>query len=67
MGSVIEIPDERLAQVALSFRDKANEFHGYIARNPLASCVSEWKAAAKWFDAQADNLLAKQSGPVRFK
>ena len=52
----LEIPTDRIDQVAFAFREKANEYHGAVARSPDDRHAPAWKATATWFDAQADAL-----------
>lgn len=67
MPVTIEIPDERAGQVGLVLRHAANEFHGALAREPNADCADAWRATAAWFEAKADEVLAVQTGLLRFK
>lgn len=52
----INIPPERYAQVAFAFRAKANEFHGWVARDPNSENAKAWATSAAYFDALADKL-----------
>lgn len=52
----IEVPAGLIAQVAFAFREKANEYHGALARYPNDAAASAWREQAHWFDAQADAL-----------
>ena len=47
---------ERYAQVAFAFRAKANEFHGWVARDPNSENAKAWATSAAYFDALADKL-----------
>lgn len=58
----IEIPAERLAQVGLTLRRAANEFHGALAREPNSVHADAWRATAKWFDEAANEMIDAQNG-----
>jgi hypothetical protein len=62
MPMTLEIPDDRMAQVGLTLRRAANEFHGALARNPEDSAAPAWRASAEWFDARAQELIDAHSG-----
>ncbi len=57
----LEIPDDMIAQVLFAFRQKANEFHGALARDPNSSAASSWRRTAEWLDAEALKLAPFQA------
>lgn len=63
--ATVEIPTDRLIQVAFAFRAKANEFYGAVVRHPNDEMVTVWSESAAWFDQEADKLhdaLKSQEG-----
>ena len=52
----IEVPKDRYAQMAFAFRGKANEFHGWAARDPNSRHAPYWRQSAAYFDGLADKL-----------
>lgn len=52
----IDVPKERYAQMAFALRCKANEFHGWAAREPHSQNAPFWRKSAAYFDDLADKL-----------